>query len=530
MKKKKDMTVWEDYLRCRDYLRFIDLYADTHDCFMFYEGDQWRGIKTYGEKCASLNVLKPIVDYKVSTVAQNNLCIYYSSLNYGSDYKALESVCGMLNAHAARLWEKLKMDKLLWDIAKDAAVCGDGFLYFYDAGGGVKAEILSPVCVLMADETQSSVQEQEFILIEQRMSVRMAQASAKANKISESEYGAIAADEEDAANAAGDAYTAYDKDKCTVVTKLYKQNGEVHIVKVTKDSYVMRDTPIAGLKLYPVAHYCWNRRKDKTRGVGEVLYRMANQTEINRGLVRLLTGVKQYAYPHIVYDSAILSKDNVDKLSQVGSNIALTSNKLERVGDAIKYLQPAQINSMANEIIAGLINKTRELAGAGDITLGDINPELASGAAIIAVRDASAMPLNMQIASLKDFTEDVARIWYDLWTAYNPNGLPVVLSDKNGTPYVQSIDAETMNRLTVDVKVDVSPANPFSKYAQEQALEKLFTSGTITFEEYVCALDDDAAAPKAKLTEIIGERRIADAAAQSAPPKKDTAESVLQNS
>jgi hypothetical protein len=513
MKKKNQTAVWEQYLRGRDYLRYINLYEDIGDCFRFYEGDQWSAVRTYGEKYASLNVLKPIVDYKISTVAQNNLCIYYSSLNFGSAYEAMEGICGMLNIHAARLWEKLKMDRLLWDIVKDAAVCGDAFLYFYDEGGAVRAEILSAACVLLSDETQSDLQRQAYILIEQRMRVEEARALAKANGIADSDAAAITADDESDFSAAG-LYEAYEKDRCTVVTKLYKDGGGVRIVKTTKDAPVMRDTLIAGLKNYPIAHYCWNRRRDSARGVGEILYRIPNQTEINKGLVRLLSGIRQYAYPHIVYDSAILSKDNVEKLSQVGSNIALSSNKLERVGDAIKYLQPAQISGMANEIVAGLISKTRELAGAGDITLGDINPELASGAAIIAVRDAAAQPLNMQIASLKDFTEDVARIWFDLWTAYNPNGLAVVISGENGTPSVQPIDAQALDALEADVKVDISPANPFSKYAQEQTLEKLFTSGTISFEEYVGALEDDAAAPKAKLARILEQRRAVTAAAQ----------------
>jgi hypothetical protein len=358
----------------------------------------------------------------------------------------------------------------------------------------------------LSDETQPDLQRQAYILIEQRMRVerparsQRPTASRKATpRQSRRTTKAIFPPR---------GFTRLTKRTgAHVVTKLYKDGGGVRIVKTAKQALVMRDTAVAGLKRYPVAHYCWNRRRDSARGVGEVLYRIPNQTEINKGLVRLLSGIRQYAYPHIVYDSAILSKDNVEKLSQVGSNIALSSNKLERVGDAIKYLQPAQINGMANEIVAGLISKTRELAGAGDVTLGDINPELASGAAIIAVRDASAQPLNMQIASLRDFTEDVARIWFDLWTAYNPNGLAVVVSGENGTPCVQPIDAQVLGALEADVKVDISPANPFSKYAQEQTLEKLFTSGTISFEEYVGALEDDAAAPKAKLARILEQRR-----------------------
>ena len=60
--------------------------------------------------------------------------------------------------------------------------------------------------------------------------------------------------------------------------------------------------------------------------------------------------------------------------------------------------------------------------------------------------------------------------------------------------------------MRLDVRVDVSPNNPYSKLAHESGLTELFTSGAITFEEYVEALDDDASIPKEKLKEIIQRR------------------------
>ena len=67
---------------------------------------------------------------------------------------------------------------------------------------------------------------------------------------------------------------------------------------------------------------------------------------------------------------------------------------MERVSDFISYLQPAQINAMASDIVFSLASQTRDLAGAGEAAMGQINPENASGAAIIAVKDAAAQSLN----------------------------------------------------------------------------------------------------------------------------------------
>ena len=61
--------------------------------------------------------------------------------------------------------------------------------------------------------------------------------------------------------------------------------------------------------------------------------------------------------------------------------------------------------------------------------------------------------------------------------------------------------------MGVDVRVDVSANNPISRYAKEQSLERLFQMQAISFEEYVQSLDDDSAAPKGKLLDILDKRQ-----------------------
>ena len=60
----------------------------------------------------------------------------------------------------------------------------------------------------------------------------------------------------------------------------------------------------------------------------------------------------------------------------------------------------------------------------------------------------------------------------------------------------------------------MAPNSPLSHYAQEQALEKLFDRGAISFEEYVEALDENATAPKSKLEQIVKRRKIAETGAE----------------
>ena len=63
-----------------------------------------------------------------------------------------------------------------------------------------------------------------------------------------------------------------------------------------------------------------------------------------------------------------------------------------------------------------------------------------------------------------------------------------------------------LEALRTSVKVDITPKGAFDKYAQELSLENMFTTGKITFEEYVEALDTDSVMPKQKLEIILKKR------------------------
>lgn len=501
--------IYKEYERGIEYLSGSDYFNKCDEAYGFFIGDQWREDNS-GEKKPAYNVLRPIVDYKLSMVAQNGMSINYSTMNFDDKYEKSMSVCGLLNRHAAKLWEKLKMDTLIWDIVQDACVVGGSYIYFYDDNGSIEAEQIDSTNILFSDEQQKDIQRQKYIIIAQRLNVADVREAALKNGISEEIASLIVPDGLTSSQlgkaAKRELHNAEESGKCLSLLKLYKKDGTVHITRSVKNAIYQPETKIEGMKLYPIAGFCWMPDKGTVRGVGEVYHRIANQTEINKALVRLLAGIKQYAFPHIVYDNSILSKENVSKLGVVGSNIGINNAKMQRVGDVIQYLQPAQINPLAREIVSQIITQTRELAGAGDAVTGQINPEKASGAAIIAVRDAAALPLNRQVASCRQFAEDIAKIWYDMWIVYNPNGMDIVTFEGE-RPRVSRVSARELRDLNIDVRIDVSPMNPYSKYAKEEALQRLFSDGVITFEEFADSLDDDSAVPKDKLLDIVNKRK-----------------------
>lgn len=161
-----------------------------------------------------------------------------------------------------------------------------------------------------------------------------------------------------------------------------------------------------------------------------------------------------------------------------------------------------------------LIQVTRDLAGAGDIATGQVNPEDASGRAILAVQQASQSPMTEQKESYKNFIEDLAKIWLDMIIVYSQDGIKLeeeVTDPMTGEVTIQLVDVPqtALQELQATVKVDITPKGAFDKYAQEMSIENMFQAGLFNAQRlpelktYVKLLDDDSVMPKTKLEEAI---------------------------
>ena len=166
-----------------------------------------------------------------------------------------------------------------------------------------------------------------------------------------------------------------------------------------------------------------------------------------------------------------------------------------------------------SRVMNELITITRELKNSSNIATGGIDPEKASGKAILAVQQASQQPLTMQGIGLNQAIENMARIWLDMWTVYTPKGMKLeeeVTDEETGETYIQLVDipAVVLENLKGTVKLDVTSRTPYDKYAQELSLENMYKLGAFNPQKisetrlYAEALPDDATMPKQKILEI----------------------------
>ena len=505
---------WTLFEKGKSFMRRMNKLTETDKNNRMYSGNQREPAKIEGIEQAQYNFIETIVNYKVSTINQNLWGINYSSENFEDREfrKTAEETCKLLNKKASKVWEKDSMDFKVREVSEDSAVNDEGVMYVnYDIDTQEPLnEIINKTDIQYGNENSSDIQSQPYIIISQRKSVIEIQNLARKEGVSEEQIKNIKGDS-DYFEEAGES-AKYEKDnKCTLITKMWKEEGKVKFVKSTKYVVVKKESN-SGLSLYPVAHYPWKTKKGSARGEGEVRYLIPNQLELNKTLARMLLSVKQNAYPTKVV--AIDKISNPNAINQVGGTIKAKGQSVDDVNKVFTTIAPAQMSTDVSKTINDLISITRELKNSSDIATGGVNPTEASGKAILAVQQASQQPMTKQLTGLKMFIEDLARIWLDMWVTYSQDGMKLEeekTDPTTGEEYVELVDipSSVLENLKGAVKVDITPKSSYDKYARELTLENFLKAGYFNPQKlgelkvYAKILPDDAIAPKQDILKAI---------------------------
>lgn len=510
----KETPIWILYEKGRNYHRRTDIYNDTDRNYRMYNGDQWGGAKLGDVEPVQKNFIKPIVKYKVSVIHDNLYAVNYSSQNYENRefQKEASRYCDLLNGYIQRLWEKDKLDFYGRRVTKDAAINGEGIIYVnFDKGKNVPVhEVVKKVDVYYGNENDDNIQAQPYILIRKRMPVVNAIELALNEGMSEDKIEFIIGDT-DNFEESGDAAKEELDNMVTIVYKMFKQNGTVHYSIATRWCEIAEEVD-TGLSLYPLAHFIWEEKEGSARGEGEVKYLIPNQIEVNRTEMRRVLTVKQQAYPMKVVD--VSKVNNPEAVNTVGGTIETNGAPVDDVHKIVGTVPPAQMSTDVKQLQEDLIQVTRELAGAGDTATGQVNPESASGRAILAVQQASQAPMTEQKEAYKNFIEDIATIDLEYFVVYAEDGVNMeeeVTDQTTGEEYIQMVNVpqSVLQQLQAVVKIDITPKGVYDRFAMEQTMENFLLNGFFNpqrvaeFEAYVKALPDDSVAPKQDLLEGI---------------------------
>lgn len=515
-KEIKETDLWALYNKCTDYARISSLYDTVDKCNRFYNGDQWEGLKIEGVEPVQYNFIKPIINYKVGKITKNLRAINYSAENVdNSEFRAVaKKVCDLLNQRAARVYENDQMDIKGKKIIRQAAINGESIVYvnFDEENNDPKNEILNMVDVYYGNENENDIQSQPFILSKKRVPLSEAQQIAKEYGKSDKEIELIVGDEE-TTEEAGESSKRELNPSVTIVTKFYKDNGTVKIQVATRYLEFCKDEDMQ-LALYPFAHMLWSDKEGSARGEGEVRTLIPNQIETNKTAMRRILTAKNTAYPQKVYNKAFVT--NPDAINTVGGIIEVEGQTVDDVRKAFTTTTPAQMSPDVEKLQLELVEKTRELANASETATGQVNPEDASGRAILAVQQASEQPLDDQNVAYNTMLEDLAKIWLEMWKVHNPEGMQledVIKDPLTGEEQVviRKVESSVLEQLKALVKIDITPKGAYDKYAQELSLQNLAMNqnfmNTSWLEDYASLLDNDAVMPKLKIEELIKKRK-----------------------
>lgn len=561
------------------------LYEQNRRNERFFVGDQWHGAKCGGERpLVRHNVIKRIGDYKMAVIGASPLSVTFSAdgvpntlelaeqteqtrerirsqqangqppdpfgyfTSEQADGAEIELIMSALSDYFSATAQRVRLEEQKERVLRDAYVSGMGFLYTYwDANaktglyadvsrktavrGDLAVETLDVENVYFGDPNNDDVQSQPYILIAQRKRVSDLRKEAKANGLSDELLDTIVPDNERSFMAGDRSQTelalfgAQEQQKATVLTRLWKERGKngeetVKAIQVCRGA-VIRPTWDLGIRLYPLAAFSWERRKNCAYGDSEITYLIPNQIAINRMITASVWAVMMMGVPITVVNGDVVTQPVTNDPGQV----LRVYGSAEDVNSAIHYVSPPAFSPKFDENIASLISNTLTQSGANSAALGDVRPDNTS--AIIAVREAATMPMQPVQNRFYRFMADVARIWAEFWVMkYGARCLKI--GDEQGAWYMP-FDGSRYRELIISVKVEVGASTLWGEAQTVATLDNLLQKEIIDPVQYIARLPHGMLPRQQGLLRELRERaEKADSAFETAAAAQTSEQTSLQ--
>ena len=522
-----------------DFNSQIGLYDTVQVNEDFFIGKQWEGVQANGLPTPTFNFLKQVVLFQVATITSDNLAMQASPLPSVSPYSTaeLEQITEVLNHQYAAIIERNSIVAKLREFMRNAAVDGDGCMYFYfdptvENGQMVKGEIVAEVIentrVHFGNPNSRNVQDQPHIILSRRALVEDARYLAQ--KYSEAGVcgmnpDEITADSEKFSNR----YDSYTDDKVTVLTYLYRNRdtGTIWCCEATEKG-VLRKAYDTQYKRYPLVWLNWDYIHDCYHGQAMITGLIPNQKFINKMFAMVGISLLTTAFPKVIYDkNRIRGWDG-----SVGSAVGVNGN----VDNVAKTIDGATVNPQIAQFMQLCIDKTRSFLGASDVAMGDSRPDNTS--AIIALQRAANTPMEMTKQNKHQCVEDMGLIWQDMMAVRygvrmvevsmpmdQPGEQPLGMQLQPQT-FLQPFDFSILRNFPVAIKQDVGASSYWSEMANMQTLDNLLMNHHITLKQYLERLPSGYISKK---QELIRDIEAMDAAPPPGPAATGTSKENIDS-
>lgn len=485
---------WRQYEAGKEYKRRIGLYETIRRNERFYRGDQWQNGESSELPHPVFNIIRRVTDYLISSVCSAELNLHFSDENLPfakseDERQMLRNGLDILDASAAYRWEKCGMSAKMLRLVTDAALTGDGVLYCYwDPNskspqafeGDIVTDVIDNVNLFVADVNSSDIQSQEYIILAGRASVTSLRREAEEAGVSEEDIARILPDKDyDSQSGIMAKYELDDVDseKATYVIRFYREDGKVVFEKSTKNCIIRRAR--TDCRLYPVAYFNWMPTKNSFHGTSPITYLIPNQKYINRAYAMAMKHMTDTAFSKVIYDKSKIPEWS----NEIGEAIAAVGGG--NIADAVSVVGVGEMQSGYMDVIESAVNLTKELMGATESALGNL--EASNTSAILALQETSRLPLEQVRSAYYRCVEELANIWADMMCAYYPSDRLVPCKDQNGSS-VRSADLSSFKNGFLSARVDVTESTRFTAAGTQNLLDKLLEGGYITPAEYILRL------------------------------------------
>ena len=489
---KGEMTVqdiWNAYQDLVAYNGEIQLAETVEENRFMYIGRQWEGIETEGLPTAVLDFIKPVVQFKVSSItsARTKVTVHPVGLS-GTVEKEKKKIANIINQKLDQILEREQLEKLLMILETNTAIDGDGAWHIYwderiktgeDLSGDIAIENIPNLNVYFGNTCSNLVEDQPYIIVERREYITNLKAYARELGISEMEIDNIRSDTDNQYS------ILHDDNRVTVLT-FYYRDYETETIKMIEctDNLILQEED-TGLELYPVCWQNWEPRLNDYHGEPLVSELVTNQITVNKLASMNAISLSRTAFPTILYNASLLPEgwDN-----SVGAAIGITDLPDLNARDVASVVEGTGSNYQVQGFYNELIALTKDLNGASDAVLGNIDPTNTS--AIIALQKTAMVPLELNKRRLYTFLEDFARIAIDFMANYYGERVVLIEDPETGEKKSEKFDFTKLKDAAFNVKIDIGASSYWSELTELQTLEKLVNMGVISGEEYLEYMPD----------------------------------------
>jgi hypothetical protein len=533
-------------------------YYDMVDAnWAFFNGDQWRNVDAENMPKPVFNIIRRVITFLVASLTASKAKIHFEPLTGTEGIDQFDD-SQLATAQVNNLLEKFKMDIKIKDVLFDAANTGDGAAHFYfdlnkkpygnvvnlsngqqvtDINGEICMELVDGTNVYFGNANSTDTQSQPYIIVSGRDMVKKLQEEKKqyakltkmmqdTTDVQEDSTTLDSAGDSGKIEVDADGYgkaqyiILYEKKRIPVAEKnsigtrsSVQEKETVFASKSTEKSYIYEEWD-TGMSKYPVAWMNWERRKNSYHGISQCGAILPNQIFINRMFAMVMYHLMNTAFPKAVYNADYVPEWN----NEIGSAIPINGTGIDQdIRKVAGYLQPGNMSGQIVQVLELAIEKTKEMLGINDTSLGNVRPDNTS--AIIAVQKSAAIPLENPKANLYQWIEDIGEILLDMMgTYYGSRPLPMDVKvpkidpmtgepqmNIDGSPVEETqkqiimFDFSKLKDTWLNVRADVGESSYWSEIAAQQTLTNMLGQGYLDVVQFLKRVPDEMIPQKQEL-------------------------------